>query len=58
VADAYDTMSSKRSYRDVLPQDVVRKEIEAGRNTQFDPAIADILLQMIDEDTEYRMREK
>jgi response regulator RpfG family c-di-GMP phosphodiesterase len=51
-------MSSKRSYRDVLPQDVVRKEIEAGRNTQFDPAIADILLQMIDEDTEYRMREK
>jgi putative two-component system response regulator len=58
VADAYDTMSSKRSYRDVLPQDVVRKEIEAGRNTQFDPAIADILLQMIDEDTEYNMREK
>jgi putative two-component system response regulator len=27
VADAYDAMSSKRSYRDVLPQKVVRDEI-------------------------------
>ncbi len=58
VADAYDAMSSKRSYRDVLPQEVVRSEIEKGKGTQFDPALADVMLAMIDEDTDYQMREK
>lgn len=58
VADAYDAMSSIRSYRDVLPQEVVRSEIEKGRGTQFDPIFADIFLQMIEEDTAYNMREK
>lgn len=57
VADAYDAMSSRRSYRDVLPQQVVRLEIEKGKGTQFDPRFADIMLEMIDEDTEYAMRE-
>ncbi len=58
VADAYDAMSSRRSYRDVLAQGVVREEIEKGKGTQFDPVFADIMLAMIDEDTEYDMREK
>lgn len=58
VADAYDAMTSKRSYRDVLPQEVVRGEIERGKGTQFDPYFADIMLQMIDEDIRYTMREK
>ena len=58
VADAYDAMSSRRSYRDVLPQEVVRNEIEKGKGTQFDPKFADIMLAMIDEDTEYTLREK
>jgi putative two-component system response regulator len=58
VADAYDAMTSKRSYRDVLPQEVVRGEIERGKGTQFDPRIADIMLGMMDEDPEYQMREK
>lgn len=58
VADAYDAMSSRRSYRDVLTQESVRKEIEKGRGTQFDPEFADIMLTMIDEDTEYKMREE
>lgn len=57
VADAYDAMSSRRSYRDVLPQEVVRDEIEKGKGTQFDPKFADIMLSMIDEDTEYTMKE-
>ena len=57
VADSYDAMTSRRSYRDVLSQDVVRKEIERGKGTQFDPVFADIILQMIDEDKEYQMRE-
>lgn len=55
VADAYDAMASNRSYRDALPQAVVRSEIEKGKGQQFDAEIADIMLQMIDEDREYSM---
>ena len=58
VADAYDAMTSNRSYRKGLPQEVVRGEIEKGRGTQFDPIFADIMLQMIDEDINYNMRDK
>ncbi len=57
VADAYDAMSSTRSYRGILPQQTVRDEIERGKGTQFDPTFADIMLQMMAEDTNYRMRE-
>lgn len=56
VADAYDAMTSRRSYRDVLLQETVRREIENGKGTQFDPHFADIMLQMIDEDSDYRLR--
>lgn len=55
VADSYDAMTSNRSYRSGLPQEVVREEIIKGRGTQFDPEIADIMLQMIEEDKEYKM---
>ncbi len=58
VADAYDAMASNRSYREALPQEAVRSEIEKGRGAQFDPRIADIMLQMIDEDSEYRMKQE
>lgn len=57
VADAYDAMTSNRSYRKALPQDVVRKEIEKCKGTQFDPHIADIMLQLIDEDKDYIMKQ-
>ncbi|MGN0692549.1 MAG: HD domain-containing phosphohydrolase, partial [Oscillospiraceae bacterium] len=57
VADAYDAMTSNRSYRKALPQEVVRSEIEKGRGTQFDPDIADIMLQLIDEDKDYTMKQ-
>ena len=55
VADAYDAMASNRSYRNALPQEVVRSEIEKGRGHQFDAEIADIMLEMIDEDSAYSM---
>lgn len=58
VADAYDAMASKRSYRDVLPQNVIYEEIKKGRGTQFDPVFADIMLTMMEEDKDYNMREK
>gem|GEM_PF-5925442 len=53
----YDAMTSKRSYRSPLPQEHVRSEIERGSGTQFDPAFAKIMLKMIDEDSDYKMRE-
>ena len=57
VADAYDAMTSNRSYRDCLDQEVVRKEIERGIGKQFDPEFARIMLEVIDADTEYRLHE-
>ncbi len=57
VADTYDAMTSRRSYRDVLPQATVREEMEKGLGTQFDPVFLKIMLTMIDEDTSYQMRE-
>ena len=57
VADTYDAMTSNRSYRKALPQEVVRAEIEKGRGTQFDPDIAALMLQVIDEDKDYTMRQ-
>ncbi len=57
VADAYDAMTSNRSYRTVMPQEKVREQIEKGKGVQFDPQFADIMIAMIDEDTEYQMKE-
>lgn len=57
VADAYDAMTSRRSYREALPQEDVRAEIERCSGTQFDPKFAEIMINMIDEDTNYKMRE-
>lgn len=57
VADAYDAMASNRSYRDALPQEVVRNEIVKGRGAQFDPEIADIMLEIMNEDREYRLKQ-
>ena len=58
VADAYDAMTSKRSYRDPIPQDQVREELIKGMGSQFDPQYARIMLRLIDLDIDYRMRER
>ena len=58
VADAYDAMASKRSYRDALPQQDIRIQFEKGLGTQFDPEFGQIMIELIDEDTEYQMREE
>ena len=58
VADAYDAMTSKRSYREPIPQQSVREEIVKGSGTQFDPTFAKIMQHLIDLDTEYDMKEK
>ena len=58
VADAYDAMSSNRSYRSAIPQQIVREEIVKGSGTQFDPKFARIMQHLIDLDEEYEMKER
>ena len=47
VADTFDAMTSKRSYRNPLSMDVVISEIERCKGTQFDPQIADVFLDIL-----------
>ena len=49
VADAFDAMTANRVYRKQMDFSYVLGEIQKGRGTQFDPQMADILLQLIDE---------
>ena len=58
VADAYDAMTSNRSYREPIPQQKVREELVECAGTQFDPKFANIMIHLIDEDTEYKLKEK
>ncbi|MCQ2613017.1 MAG: HD-GYP domain-containing protein [Treponemataceae bacterium] len=57
VADSYDAMTSMRSYRSTMPQNLVRAEIEKGLGTQFDEKIGRLMIAMIDEDTNYTLRQ-
>ena len=57
VADAYDAMTSNRSYRNAIPQHIVREELVKGIGAQFDPDFVKIMIHMIDLDTEYQMQE-
>ena len=58
VADSYDAMTSNRSYRDAIPQSVVREQFIQWAGTQFDPQFANIMLRLIDIDTRYDMKER
>ncbi len=58
VADAYDAMTSRRSYRDPIPQQKVREEFVKGVGAQFDPDFARIMIHLIDVDLEYEMKER
>ncbi len=58
VADAYDAMSSDRSYRGALPDQKVREELVKGTGTQFDPQFAKIMLHNIDTGWELAMAKR
>lgn len=47
VADAFDAMASRRPYRNNVEINKIIEEISKNKNTQFDPAIADALLEII-----------
>ena len=50
VADAFDAMTSRRSYRDILSLDFVKSELEKGSGTQFDPEITKVFLEILNND--------
>jgi HD-GYP domain-containing protein (c-di-GMP phosphodiesterase class II) len=45
--DAFDAMTSDRSYRAALPVEVAIAEIREGANTQFDPNVAEALISVV-----------
>ena len=47
VADSFDAMTSKRTYRDSMPLDIVIEEIRKNKGSQFDPNIADTFLDIL-----------
>jgi putative nucleotidyltransferase with HDIG domain len=49
VADAYDAMNSKRPYRDSLPKERIIEEISQSSGSQFDPKVANVMLNLIKE---------
>ena len=49
AADTYDAMSSDRSYRNMLPKDVIIDEFKLCAGKQFDRQIAEIVIEMIEQ---------
>ena len=58
LADCYDAMTSTRTYSKPKPQEKVRSEIERCAGSQFDPDIAAVMLDMIDDDVDFVMNER
>ena len=50
VADAYDAMTSPRSYAGMKPYPEARADILEHKGTQFDPEVADALIAIMDEE--------
>jgi diguanylate cyclase (GGDEF)-like protein/putative nucleotidyltransferase with HDIG domain len=47
VADAYDAMTSERSYKKGMCQDEAVKELQRCSGTQFDPEIVDVFIHLV-----------
>lgn len=50
VADAFDAMTSHRSYQPALPVEFAVNEIRKNAGTQFDPAVVEIFLELAEID--------
>lgn len=47
IADSFDAMTSRRTYRDSLPIETVIAEFERCRGSQFDPELDDLFLDIL-----------
>ena len=50
VADCYDAMTTDRIYRCALPKETVRSELINCSGTQFDPKIAELMIEIMDDE--------
>jgi HD-GYP domain-containing protein (c-di-GMP phosphodiesterase class II) len=50
VADAFDAMNSKRSYRDAFDHETIREELKRNRGKQFNDQVVDVLLEIYEEE--------
>ncbi len=48
VADSFDAMRSRRPYRDVMPEDDLRAELNKCAGRTMDPTVVDALIRLID----------
>jgi putative two-component system response regulator len=53
IIDALVAMRTRRPYRPLLPAATVRAELIDGRGAQFDPALVDTLLDLLDHHPEF-----
>lgn len=47
IADTFDAMTSKRTYRDALSLDIVKNELKRCSGSQFDPILAKAFLEIL-----------
>ena len=52
LADSYDTMSTRRSYKEPYSREKVLSELEKGKGTQFDPELTEHLLGILKENAQ------
>ena len=51
-------MSSNRSYRPMLSQEDIIRELKEGSGSQFDPKFANIMISIIEDDSLFRLKEE
>ncbi len=52
IADSFDAMSSRRTYRDSLPLEKVKEELRNGAGKQFDPKMIEVFMDILENDYE------
>ena len=55
VADAFNAMTSNRTYRDAMPFSHAVAELNAGANTQFDPDVVAAFLEVLTEEKAHQL---
>ncbi|MCR4694593.1 MAG: HD domain-containing protein [Pseudobutyrivibrio sp.] len=57
VADFYDNLTSRKNNREAYPQFVARDEILKRSGSRLDPRFATVMVSLIDNDKDYKLRE-